>query len=306
MFYNVENLFYPEWDSINPDREFMPEGSKEWTFPKYYIRLQRLSKVILSLSDSNFQAPAIIGFAEIEEARVLDDLIHRTALTKIPYQYIHYESPDRRGIDVALIYRKDVFRLIDSKTLRFYWPEQPDYRSRDMLYAQFEDSLNRSWHFVFCHWPSRYGGQQSSEPKRMAAAKILSEFLNSLKLDPEELLLIMGDFNDEAHNRSLQYLSRAKYHPPLVNLMAGRKHSKGSHRYKGEWAYLDQILIRPEMQNWTIACEAFAAPFLLEDESSLPGKKPRRAFKGPFFGSGFSDHLPVYIDLIINTQPLMD
>lgn len=303
VFYNVENLFNPEWDSINPDREFTPEGAREWTYPKYYIRVQQLSKVILSLSDSNFQAPAIIGLAEVEGAQVLEDLIHRTALVKIPYQYVHYESPDRRGIDVALIYRKDIFRLIDSKTLRFQWPDHPEYRSRDMLYAQFEDSLRRNWHFVICHWPSRYGGQQSSEPKRLAAANILSKFLDSLDLEIGDLLIIMGDFNDEAHNRSLQYLSSDSATVPMLNLMEGREAGVGSHRYKGEWAYLDQILIRPEMQKWTKRCEAFRAPFLLEEETKLPGKKPRRAFKGPFFGSGYSDHLPVYIDLIIKTQP---
>ncbi|WP_421753704.1 endonuclease/exonuclease/phosphatase family protein [Croceimicrobium sp.] len=306
VFYNVENLFYPEWDSLNPDQEFTPDGAKEWTAAKYFTRIQRLSKVILSLSDSSFQAPALVGMAEIEEARVLNDLIHRSALAKIPYQYVHYDSPDRRGIDVGLIYRKDLFRLIDSKTLPFYWPEIPEYRSRDMLYAQFEDSLHRPWHFVICHWPSRYGGQQSSEPKRLAAAKILSVFLDSLKLGPEEILIVMGDFNDEPNDKSLKYLGGKPEHPRLYNLMASKDQNGGSHRYKGDWAYLDQILIRPEMQEWTIHCAAFEAPFLMEEESKLPGYKPRRAFKGPFFSSGYSDHLPVYIDLIIKTQPLAD
>jgi hypothetical protein len=111
VFYNVENMFHPSWDSLNPDREFTPEGRMQWTIGKYYLRLHRLSKVILNMSDTNYRCPALVGLCEIESEQVLIDLLDKTSLQKLNYQYVHYDSPDRRGIDVALIPKPWRFQL---------------------------------------------------------------------------------------------------------------------------------------------------------------------------------------------------
>lgn len=299
-FYNVENLFHPAWDSINTDFEFTKEGKKQWDSIKYYDKLNKLSKVILSMSSDSMEAPSLIGFAELESAKVLEDLIHRPALQKLDYQWVHYDSPDRRGIDVGLIYRKSKLRLIESEAIKYSNAEEPDYKSRDILYCKFYHQDFDSISIYINHWPSRYGGVEKSSPRRIAAAQVLSTHIeNNFS---SGIGLIMGDFNDEPTDSSLSLLSRET---GFKNLMLELDHSWGSHRYKGNWAYLDQILLANSNEAVEIGKFNVHKPkFLLTEDKRYPGLQPFRSFFGDFYAGGFSDHLPIFIELKIKEPNL--
>jgi endonuclease/exonuclease/phosphatase family metal-dependent hydrolase len=301
----VENLFHPSVDSLNgnPDQSFTPEGDYQWHFGSYYERINRLAKVLINLSDSSFQSPALMGLAEVECQEVLEDLRLKSPLRKLDYQWVHYDSPDRRGIDVAILYRRDLLRLIDSKKIPFVWPKEKEYRSRDMLYAKFKTKAGTYLQVIICHWPSRYGGQAASEPKRLQAARILGRFCDSIALINQDPILIMGDFNDGPGDKSLSYLCDSLQNIGFENLMKSLNPALGSHRYQGNWEYLDQILIRRDSSSRLAKAQVFRADFLLEEETKFPGYKPKRAFKGRFFTTGFSDHLPIYLDYHPATQP---
>lgn len=292
IFYNTENLFHPDVDSLNPDLEFTPDGVYQWTYYSYLERLHLLSKVIIALSDSNYNLPSVIGLAEIESRTVLQDLIGKTALRKRPYQLVHYDSPDRRGIDVGLIYNKEQFRLLHSDLIPFQCQEWPHYKSRDMLHVQLEAQDASVLNFIICHWPSRYGGKEKSAGKRLCASQELKNYTRNL----QGAIIIMGDFNDEPQDESMMELCRDGSRRQFINLMEQASSLKGSHRYKGEWAYLDQILVDSTHFEGIIDCDVFDAPFLLEAESAYPGHKPKRAFRSKFYRGGFSDHLPIFLD----------
>ena len=303
-FYNLENLFHPSDDSLKADEEFTPQGSRYWSYYRYNKKLNQMAKVILSLGE--WEPPAIMGLEEVENRQVLEDLIGTRVLEKISYRVVHYESPDRRGIDVALIYRLDKFRLIYSKPLPLKIAGDPAFKSRDMLYVKGVAGIEDTLHIIVCHWPSRYGGQAASEPKRIAAAETLHRFLDSLQTAHQQPnVIIGGDFNDEPANASLKLLCQAREGDSanLVNLMAEMDPNKGSHRHHGVWTYLDQIIVsrglliteKPRVKN--DQAKVLSYDFLLEYDEKYPGYKPYRHFLGLRYHGGFSDHLPVYLDL---------
>ncbi len=289
-FYNVENLFHPSVDSLNTDKEFTPMGSKSWDTAKYYTKLNQISKVILALGDATYEPPSLIGFAELESSKVLDDLIHRPALKKVDYQWVHYDSPDRRGIDVGLIYRKGQLKLIKSEPLRYFNESEPNYTSRDILYAQFTSLIGDTLNIFVCHWPSRYGGKEKSQPRRIAAAHVLLSKIETLGKGAK--VIVMGDFNDEPSDESLNLL---EVKASMQVLMKTLDPSIGSHRYKGHWAYLDQFVVSENLKTRIDTFNTFKAPFLLQDDDRYPGKQVYRSFKGNFFQGGFSDHLPIFL-----------
>lgn len=304
-FYNVENLFHPEKDSVSNDGEFTPEGSRHWTFFRYHSKLNRIAKVIIALG--KWEELEIIGLAEIENESVLHDLISSTVLKKLNYSYLHFQSPDKRGIDLALLYQSDKAQLIKGSKLRVIDSLNPSFRTRDMIYAKFLLNSNDSINLFYCHWPSRYGGQAQSEPKRLLCASILRNCIDSIvSNNPEAHIIIMGDFNDEPANASLQLLKGGHSENSLVNLMQDLKPNEGSHKYQGKWSYLDQIVVsqglvddnsRVQIKNQD---HVFRESFLLEEDEKFPLYKPYRTFLGFKHHGGFSDHLPIYIELIIN------
>ncbi len=299
VFYNVENLFHPSNDSLINDEEFTPEGRKHWSFYRYHQKLNKTAKVCLALSST--KVPALMAMAELESELVLEDLLKTEVLDQFNYQYVHYNSPDRRGIDVGLIYDKDQLRLIYSQAFPLRLASDSNFRSRDILYTQFVSLGGDSLDLFTCHWPSRYGGQEASEYKRIAAAQLLKEKVDSLQSRGRTKIIVMGDLNDEPSNKSLQEIVKAKKEisakDDLKNLMLSLDLSKGSHRYKGQWAYLDQIIISSEVNNVLGEFGCFEAPFLLEEDQRYPGQQPFRTYKGMRYNEGFSDHLPIYLDL---------
>jgi predicted extracellular nuclease len=309
-FYNVENLFHPSDDSLTRDDEFTPQGQRYWSFYRYREKSNRMAKAILSLGKGN--PPAVIGLAEVENKQTVDDLTQSAPLRKSNYKTIHFESPDRRGIDVAAMYRPDFIALDTAIAIPVTLKKDPSYVTRDILYLRliplaWRDTL----HVFFNHWPSRYGGQAQSEPKRKAAAATLKVFTDSiLKYQSKASIIIAGDFNDEWTNESLLNVLAAKEagmpsRPnDLINLMASQPANEGSHRYRGTWSFLDQVVVSQALfsQNGYTAIVDQTAfthqpTFLLEKDEKYPGVKPFRTFVGFKYQAGFSDHLPVYIKI---------
>lgn len=308
MFYNVENLFDPFDDSLKRDDEFTSEGARHWTWNKFQTKLSHIYKTIISVG--NPMPPAIIGLSEIENRFVLNQLVYKTPFSKMDYRIVHEESPDRRGIDVGLLIDPKRVKLLYHEAVPIHFPFAPESKTRDILYSKLlifnEDTL----HLFVNHWPSRWGGQMVTDPKRKYVADVLKSKTDSiLQLNPKANIVIMGDFNDEPHDESLMehlYARNIEDSTKLINLMLplSLSKSKGSHKYHGQWGVLDQIIVSKFLvlpSNSIIVknstANIFNASFLLEDDIKFMGKKPYRTFTGFKYNGGYSDHLPVFIDI---------
>ncbi len=317
-FYNTENLFYPENDSFKRDDDFTPKGLKGWTFYRYHQKLKNIYKVIMALG--GWEPPAIVGFCEVENAKALSDLVYQTPLKKFGYQVLLEESPDRRGIDVGLIYRPDKFRYLSHKAIRVKFPFNSKLKTRDILHVKGivleKDTLN-----VFVnHWPSRWGGQAKSEPKRIYVASLVRKAIEELYAqNPNAKVVVLGDFNDHSYNVSLTETLQAKGNltevkkGDLYNYMhqLDKNWQLGSHKYKGHWGTLDHVIVSEPLLNekrsnklraTALGAQIFTARFLLSEDIKHLGLQPFRTYAGPRFLGGFSDHLPIYIDLMFNSE----
>ncbi len=311
MFYNVENLFDTENDSLTNDDEFTKEGEKRWNSTKYYDKLTKIAKVIIAIGE--WSSPDIVGVCEIENRHVLEGLTHFSPLKNIKYKIIHQDSPDKRGIDVALLYRPEKFEPIDFQAIEIQFPNAPEHKTRDILHvtgiANNKDTLN-----IFVnHWPSRWGGQLESEENRMFVASILRQKIDSIFTnDKTPNILIIGDLNDYPENKSLIEILKTKHDylekntKELYNLSWYLQEEKnlGTHKYNGEWGVLDQIIVSGDFlqsnnsfQTSSENAHVFNADFLLEDDKNFTGKKPFRTYNGYKYNGGFADHLPVFLDL---------
>lgn len=314
LFYNAENLFFPEDDSTKRDDDFTKNGLKRWTYYRYQQKLNNLYKVMMAVG--GWEPPAIVGFCELEHQKVLEDLINKTPLKKFGYKVVHEESPDRRGIDVGLIYRPSKFKYIEHEAIRVHFPFDKTLKTRDVLHVRGQ-VLGRDTLSVFVnHWPSRWGGQAKSEPKRVYVASLVRQRIDELyETNPNLKVVVMGDMNDHSDNKSLVETLKAKgeleavQKGDLYNYMhaLGKKWQLGSHKYQGHWGTLDHMivsepLLRETRKNYLKASASgahiFAARFLLEEDVKYLGLQPYRTYAGPKFIGGFSDHLPIYIDLM--------
>ena len=302
VFYNVENLFDCINDSLTKDDEFLPEGLYGWTPGKFFNKLQSIGKVLLSAG--GWEAPEIIGLAEVENQSVVNLLAARLPLSPFGYRVVHYESPDIRGIDVALLYRPDKFSLLYSEPLTVSLEEEPQFHTRDILYVKGVVLNKDTLHLFVNHWPSKLGGEKLSRPHRMAAARRLKRAVDSVMAsDPAARVLVMGDLNDVPSSPVVQSLMQKDR--LSVNLMAAplKKKDKGSYKFSGKWSVIDQIIVssallkRNGLHVKDGAC-IFAASFLLVPDETYGGEKPFRSFLGPRYTSGYSDHVPVFTDLI--------
>lgn len=304
MFYNLENLFDTYDDPHTSDEEFTPDGLKSWSYYRYQKKLNDLAKVIIALGEWN--PPAVIGVCEVENFQVLLDLTTKTPLESFGYQIIHENSSDPRGIDVALLYRSELAKRIDHVSIRL---KDTDFKTRDILLArlffpQTEDTI----HVFVNHWPSRYGGKEQTEPKRFEIAHLLRHHVDSLQIiDPEIKILVMGDLNDEPTDKSLKEILNAlpadksiDQHQ-LYNLCFDAYRSgKGTLVFKeinNTWFLFDQIIVSGSLidgEGFIVKgrkIAIFDPPWILNDE------KPFRTYQGPIYKGGFSDHLPIFIDL---------
>ncbi|MEN8957485.1 MAG: hypothetical protein ABF258_05635, partial [Flavobacteriales bacterium] len=210
-FYNVENLFDTIDDKYTIDEQFLPDSEKEWNTTKYFDKLNKLAKVITAMDKD---LPIFMGFAEIENQGVILDLISNTNLNNGNYGIVHYESPDKRGIDVGFMYRKEFMTIKHSENIEVSLPDNPDFATRDILYVQGELKGEDELHVFLNHWSSRRAGQKESEHKRVKAASVLRAKVDEiLNKDASAKIIIMGDFNDYPTNKSVYEVLKAKGTP---------------------------------------------------------------------------------------------
>ena len=312
MFYNVENLFDTINEPLKNDEDFLPNGNNRWNSFRFYNKLKNTYKVITAVG--GWETPEIIGFCEIENRYVLEQLIKRTPLKSSNYEIVHYDSPDDRGIDVGLIYRPDKFNPIEQEPLNVSLENDTSFKTRDILYVKGIVFNKDTLHLFVNHWPSRRGGETDSEPKRIEAAKTARKKIDEiLKVNTNANILLMGDFNDYPDNRSLNEILSAQediaiaQKNDLINLMFEKlKNHEGSHKYQSHWGCLDQIIVSPLMlqSNNTLQVKnnkafIYRNDFLLKEDTRWLGKKPFRTYEGFKYNGGFSDHLPVYVDIIL-------
>lgn len=307
MFYNVENYFDSFDDSLTNDNEFLPDGIRNWNYSRFLKKRNNIYKTIMAVGA--WEPPAIIGLCEIENRFVLNQLVYETPFAQFDYRIIHEESPDRRGIDVALLFNPKVFKVLDHQTITINFPFAPETKTRDILYVKGLVFGKDTLHIFVNHWPSRYGGELSSRPKRIFVAQQLAKHIDSiLQKNNDAAIVVMGDFNDYPFNQSIKdelKAGRDKDSNRLVNLMPENNYQIGTNKYDGEWGILDQIMVSFGLllQDKPIfvdgKAQIFDADFLLREDAKFLGKMPFRTFLGMKYSGGFSDHLPVFVDFKI-------
>ena len=314
VFYNFENLFDTIDDPGVNDTEFTPEGPKKWNAYKYAKKIGNLERVLFDIASADGDFPIVIGVSEVENRSVMEDVIATPKLSKGNYRIVHYDSPDLRGIDVGFYYRPDVFKLEGSAAIPFRMPDMPDFRTRDFvtMWGTIEDE---PFFFLVSHWPSRLGGQAASASKRMAAAEQVRAIVDSVqRADPATKVVVMGDLNDDATDRSIVEGLRAKgrigdvgpgdmFNPFIARLKAGY----GSLAYRDDWHLFDNIIVSDNLATGSTGelkirpvgdtkfyGGIFRRPYMIQKEGQYKGY-PLRTFVGNNFQGGFSDHLPAYI-----------
>ncbi len=286
-FYNVENLFDTLHEYGKDDLEYLPNGLKSWNTEKYQKKLINLSRVINAMNQ--WQGPDIIGLCEVENRKVINDLIATKGLVKKGYQIIHRDSPDNRGIDVCALYKSDRFTLIDYEYITVKLPES-NRPTREILYVKGKAVIGDTVHVFYNHWPSRYGGEAASEPKRFYVAQLLKSKIDSiLNLNQESKIIVSGDFNDGPKNRSIQTLVGDS---TLITVDA-TNHYPGTHKYQAEWNAFDQIFISKSVNKYPYHAEIVAPDWITQSDEKFTGSKPFRTHSGPNYLGGFSDHFGV-------------
>jgi hypothetical protein len=311
-FYNLENLF----DTINDpninDEDFLPKGSFGWNTTKYLNKLDKLSEVISIIGDSHdgaikFNGPTFLGVCEIENRTVLEDLVNTPRLKDEEYDIVHFDSPDKRGIDVAFLYKKRYFKVLSAKAHELVNPEEPHRKTRDQLLVSgiFDgDTL----HFILNHWPSR----AAPSPARENAAKLSRSIVDSLlNININAKIFVMGDFNDTPTDKSLNYLRHksvkkkpASKDVPILHNEAIKIHKqgRGTIAYQDIWSVFDMILVSPALMTDTVGFRyhsfgIFDRPWMHQQEGRFKGY-PLRTHAGGAYLNGYSDHLPVYMYIV--------
>jgi hypothetical protein len=302
MFYNVENLFDTYNDSLSDDDEFTVSGLRRWNYKRYINKINSICKTILAAGE--FTPPAIVGLYEIENRKVLEDLVFGTSLAKFGYGIIHEDSPDPRGIDVCLIYRKELIRICDYRYLIPKEIPRDEFKTRSVLYLKFilkGDTI----HLFLNHWPSRRGGVLAGETLRVKIAEMVRSKTDSISFHSgnQSFIIIAGDFNATPDDQVIGLLTAG--YPSgisLINLSAGLPGNCGTYRYTGTWEMIDQVLVsKPIIENGlcseTGALKIFKPSFLLQEDPKYPGERPFATYLGYRYQGGYSDHLPVILDL---------
>ncbi len=309
-FYNVENIFDTVDDPEKIDEDFTPEGRYKWTEDILQKKLTNISKAIAGIGNGG---PSMIGIAEIEHADLVERLISQPALASRNYAFVHEESPDMRGIDCAFIYDPAIFNLDSYRAYEMSFEEEPEYTSRKVLWVS--GSINKQRvHLVVNHWPSRYGGMEKSEPRRMTVANQVRAIIDSVQAaESNAAIILMGDFNDDPFNRSIVEGIKAGKSWPLEKGMdffnpmypLHQVDSSGTLTYRGKWNLFDQFLLSDDLLlgenklQYVANSVSIHRPEMMQVGGDGPAKDmPRRAiYRGEFQDRGFSDHFPVYMEL---------
>ena len=279
--YNVENLFYPERDSLKDDSEWTPEGERRWSYTRYYRKVENIARVLTNIGE--WDGVDIVGLQEVENALCVKRLCY--TLRPGEYDFVHYESPDARGIDVALIYKKSRVDTIATRAIRVKGERVNGERliTRDILYVCAQIDKRDTVHFFVCHLPSQRGGKAESEWKRRVAKEVLEGAIDSVYLafrDPK--IIVMGDFNGEPKE-------------DLRGVKNRMKELTGTHKYQGRWTCLDQFYTSPSLDSLSRA-EIYNAAWIQEPDEKYLDLKPKRTYNGfRYQKDGFSDHLPIVL-----------
>jgi Predicted extracellular nuclease len=288
LFWNLENFFDTFYDIGREEGNFTPFGEMHWTKKRFTTKRNAIAKTIIGAGEGS--APVIIGFAEVEKRYVLTNLIEETPLAQIGYSIIHKDSPDRRGIDVALIYRRELFSPLETEFIRVTLPDTTA-TTRDILYTKGVLDRRDTLHIFINHWPSKFGGANFSEPGRKAASNALKRKCDSILHRNESANIIaMGDFNDTPDAATITALDN------LINLSYSlHKRGEGSIKYRGAWEVIDQMLISRNLLKREVSMSVYSPQYLLEKDITYSGMKPKRTYIGPRYNGGISDHLPTVL-----------
>jgi len=289
VWWNVENLFDCRHDSLKEDHDFLPEGSYHWTKGRYWKKLDNLSRTIAAIAGDDAW-PMVIGMCEVENDSVLRDLTRRSPLRMARYAYVHEEGPDVRGVDVAMLYDSLQFCLLGHEAVRIPSAEHGFRPTRDILHAWgLCPTLPDTLHIIIVHLPSRAGSGRKGEAHRRLAVNTLCSILDGLK---DMNVMLMGDFNAEPTDKIFRSINER-----MVSLMPqSRKElrqAQGTYYFRKLWGFLDHILVSPSLLSaikGRVSVGRF--PFLLTEKGT-----PWRTFQGPVYKGGFSDHLPIWVDL---------
>lgn len=303
MTYNVENLFDTQHDSLKNDYEYLPQSEREWTKERYYKKVNQVMRTIVSTGEED-NWPMLVGLCEIENDYVLRTMTQGSRYKKLGYEYVHYESPDTRGIDVALLYRSDMFTPLISRPIGIKLPDEK--ATRDVLYVCGTLSNGTILHVIETHLPSRRGGAQATEKNRTTVAKKIKMITDSIfALDIDAAIVIMGDMNDnpddKAMHETLEVMPTggSNYESgKLYNLTWDgfpiEEAQNGSYYHSGVWDQLDQIIVSGALLNGRLnikvepKAEVFS-PWWLKDNKGTP----KRTYIGNIYQGGTSDHFPV-------------
>ena len=300
-FYNLEN-FFDTWDDPHAlDDDFTPKGLRRWNRHKFGKKVKKMAKAIsqIGLEDSN-TPPVLVGIAEVENKTVIKTLLSSKKLRNIDYGFVHFDSPDERGIDTALIYHKEHFTVLHAETIPLMVDNTNGDRdlTRDILYVHGK-LHDEQVHVFVNHWPSRREGAEITNYKRVKAAETIIQKLKGIQDDAPNYI-IMGDFNDDPNSESIQTLmATGMFINPMKQLLSPES---GSANYRGTWSLFDQILVSHSFLNYEpgthsfVKAEVFAPRFLTEWKGRYKGN-PFRTFAGSKYVGGYSDHFPVYLVL---------
>ena len=279
--YNVENLFHPAHDSLKDDIEWTADGDRHWSYTRYYRKVDNIARVLTNIGE--WDGVDIVGLQEVENALCVKRLCY--TLRRGEYDFVHYESPDRRGIDVALLYKK---ARIDTIRTRAVSVPLGAETTRDILYVCAAVDKKDTLHLFVCHMPSQKGGAAESQWKRDMAKRVLQNAIDSvLQTDQDARIIVMGDMND-APKDDLN---------GLTNRMTGlQTKGLGTHKYQGHWTCLDQFYTSPALDSLSTV-RIYDAEWIQEPDEKYLGLKPKRTYNGFHYQNGYSDHLPIVMNL---------
>lgn len=295
MFWNLENYFDYRNDSTSvSDAEFSSLGERRWTKKRLYAKCNAIAKGILWAGSAQGDLPDVIGFAEVENAFVLRRLVQATALRKLDYRVVHFDSPDSRGIDVALLYRGSRVKLEDARPCHLFQGDSV-LATRDILLCRFSGPLG-PFSVLVNHHPSKYGGTAVSEPRRRLAVERLRFLADSLRALGEDRIIATGDFNDTPANPVYKLLEPTFL--PLAEEL--HRQGRGTIKYDGKWDLIDQFFVSPACL--PAVMRILYIPFLQVPDATHGGTKPLRTYSGPRYLGGVSDHCPIWLEITIENN----
>ena len=284
--YNVENLFDTKHDTLKNDSSFLPDGMHHWTYRRYQTKIDRIAQVLVNIG--GWESVPLVGLCEVENARCLRNLCYQ--LRRFHYKYVHYDSPDERGVDVALLYDSTQMTILNSRALSLSLDGDA---TRDILYVSALYKQRDTIHAMVCHLPSLLGGSTNTEWKRQRAKDLIQVQIDSILLNqPNAQIVVMGDMNTLPKD-DLKGMSNM--------MLAIQKEGKGTHKYQGIWSYLDQFYVSYSILPQSTAM-IFSPPWLLEEDTKYLDLKPRRTYVGFRYNDGYSDHLPIVLHIRLDNK----